>query len=109
MVAPVDRAKIHVVRCGLDLQRFRYQPHRQQRERPLVVIVGRLSEIKGHALLIEAVDLLRRRGVLVDVEVIGGGETHRRARAADRRARPRHTGDARRTTAERGGRRSAGG
>ena len=73
IAAPRDWPKIHVVRCGLDFTEVEPAPSRENRVRPNLLIVARLSPEKGHLVLLEACASLRERGVDVDLDVIGGG------------------------------------
>lgn len=65
--------KIHVVRCGVDVAAFapgaRIVP-----EAPTFVCVASLREYKGHAVLLDAVAILRARGSNVRVVLVGDGE-----------------------------------
>jgi glycosyltransferase involved in cell wall biosynthesis len=73
---PRDWPKISVVRCGIDLGVFRLRSATDAgpaSSRPLVVVIGRLSPEKGHAVLIDAVEILRDRGVDLDVHCAGEG------------------------------------
>jgi glycosyltransferase involved in cell wall biosynthesis len=66
-----DRAKIHVVRCGIDLTRFSARDGEPSNTPPRVAIVARLSPEKGHLVLVDAVATLRAQGREVLVDVIG--------------------------------------
>jgi colanic acid/amylovoran biosynthesis glycosyltransferase len=68
---------IHVIRCGLDIDRF--QPHtRPRNEPPAILSIGRLIDLKGFDLLIRAVALLKERGTKVFCRIVGEGpERHR--------------------------------
>ena len=73
--ATVDR--VHLVRNGLELQRFTSRPARPRTSdtEPLrIVAVGRLVEKKGFALLVEAAAHLRERAIPVAVTIVGDGE-----------------------------------
>ncbi len=75
-VPPEMWAKIHVVRCGLDTERF--VPHsepRQQagREHFRLLSVGRLAPEKGHALLLEAVGQAVQQGIDLSCTIVGDG------------------------------------
>jgi glycosyltransferase involved in cell wall biosynthesis len=77
-VAERDRWRdIHVVRCGLELDRFAVDRHGAQREldEPHILSVGRLIHIKGQALLIEAIAQLSARGVAARLTLVGDGPT----------------------------------
>ncbi|MGF1492359.1 MAG: glycosyltransferase [Microcoleaceae cyanobacterium] len=64
--------KIHVVRCGVD-QLFMNQALVPIPEEPRFVCVGRLSEQKGHLLLIEAVGRLASQGLKFKLTLVGDG------------------------------------
>lgn len=70
---PDQWAKIHIVHCGLD-QSFFTKPVTPISESSGLVCIGRLSEQKGHFLLLEAVNQLHKRGVNVPVTFVGDGE-----------------------------------
>lgn len=74
-IAPAAAAKIRVVHCGVDLERFAPAPRDASpaRERPTFLAVGRLVEKKGFRYLVEAAAILARRRVLVEIRVVGGG------------------------------------
>lgn len=67
-----DWEKIHVVHCGLDEAFFR-EPTTEPPQRPRLVCVARLHEQKGLPVLIDAADLLHRRGVEFELHIIGDG------------------------------------
>lgn len=67
------RGKVHRVYHGLDLSQFRFEPHANGSAPPLILSVARLVEKKGLGDLLTAVDILRRRGKSVRVEIIGEG------------------------------------
>ncbi|WP_413165471.1 glycosyltransferase [Capilliphycus salinus ALCB114379] len=66
-------SKIQVVRCGVD-HLFLEQPHVPVPDEPRFVCVGRLSEQKGHLLLVEAVSQLAAEGVKFKLVFVGDGE-----------------------------------
>ncbi|MEQ1873218.1 MAG: glycosyltransferase family 4 protein [Ilumatobacteraceae bacterium] len=66
-----DRAKIQVVRCGVDLTRFSQRTVEPSNTPPRIAIVARVSSEKGHLVLVEAVEILRARGREVAVDVVG--------------------------------------
>lgn len=89
--------RVHVVRNGVDLQRFRPLPRLDARQRlgldgaPLVLSVGNLLPVKGHELTIDAVAALAPRLPGLRLMVVGRGpllgslQAHARARGvADR-------------------------
>lgn len=68
-----DWHKIEVVKVGIDLDQFSLRTDEPESEVPHVTIVGRLSEEKGHLILLEAVAELLRRGCSLHVDVVGDG------------------------------------
>jgi glycosyltransferase involved in cell wall biosynthesis len=65
--------KLHVVHCGVDPRGFT-PVDRGGREGPLRLLsVGRLTQIKGQAVMLDAVARLKERGVDVHLEVVGDG------------------------------------
>jgi colanic acid/amylovoran biosynthesis glycosyltransferase len=65
-------SKIHVVRCGVD-SLFLSQPSTPLPELSNFVCVGRISEQKGHLILIEAVSQLVAEGRRFKVVLVGDG------------------------------------
>ena len=65
-------SKIHVVHCGID-RMFLQQPHTPVPNCPRLVCVGRLSEQKGHLLLIEAASQLAAEGLQFKLVLVGDG------------------------------------
>lgn len=67
-----DWSKLHVVRCGVDdgLLKAALTPVPHE---PRLVCVARLSEQKGHVLLVEAAALLAREGVRFELLLVGDG------------------------------------
>uniref|UniRef100_A0A832H5A5 Colanic acid biosynthesis glycosyltransferase WcaL n=1 Tax=Oscillatoriales cyanobacterium SpSt-402 TaxID=2282168 RepID=A0A832H5A5_9CYAN len=65
-------AKIQIVRCGVD-DMFLTHPYIPLPQQPRFVCVGRLSEQKGHLLLIEAVSQLAAEGLEFKVVLVGDG------------------------------------
>ena len=70
---PARWDRIAVVRCGLALQEFPRRATRAMAVTPVVVSTARLSPEKGHLVLIEAIALLRDRGVPMRARLIGSG------------------------------------
>jgi colanic acid/amylovoran biosynthesis glycosyltransferase len=68
-----DWAKIHVIRCGVD-QQFLSSAHLPIPESPQLICVGRLSEQKGHLLLLAAARLLAQEGQVFKLLLVGDGE-----------------------------------
>ena len=70
---PKVTEKIHVLHCGIDLDKFPVRETPPEETTPLVIAVGRLVEKKGYPVLLDAVKLLKDRGLEFRVRVIGGG------------------------------------
>jgi glycosyltransferase involved in cell wall biosynthesis len=81
---PGAAGKVHVVRCGVDLDALAPASCRAP-EVPTFVCVASLREYKGHAVLLDAVHLLRAGRRTVRVILVGDGEL--RAALAARVAR----------------------
>jgi colanic acid/amylovoran biosynthesis glycosyltransferase len=71
-IFPAISDKITVCYHGLDFAAFPYQPDSRQPRK--IVAVGRLSREKGFNYLLQAAHALMRRGIDVEVEIIGDGE-----------------------------------
>ena len=73
-IYPAANGKVRCIYNGLDLRDFSFQlPRASQLEPPMILSVGRLIEKKGLVDLLLACELLRRRGRLFQVEIIGTG------------------------------------
>jgi colanic acid/amylovoran biosynthesis glycosyltransferase len=70
--AYIDWSKIHIVRCGIDQNFYKNPPSSPNLTRRFVCI-GRLSEAKGHLLLLEATAKLVARGIDVELTIAGDG------------------------------------
>ncbi len=68
-----DRNKVHVVHCGLD-RAFLESPVRPLEAAPTFVTVGRLSEQKGHWVLLDAARIVKDRGFDFNLVLVGDGE-----------------------------------
>ncbi|MGB3239549.1 MAG: glycosyltransferase [Geitlerinemataceae cyanobacterium] len=68
-----DWSKIHVVHCGVD-RKFLAEPPTAPPTAPQLVCVGRLSEQKGHLLLVEAANRLAQEGIPFKLVFVGDGE-----------------------------------
>jgi glycosyltransferase involved in cell wall biosynthesis len=89
--------RLHVVRNGVDLQRFRPLPRSEARARlgldgaPLLISVGNLVPVKGHELSIDAVAALAPRLPGIRLVIVGRGplrqalEDHARRRGVQDR------------------------
>lgn len=65
-------SKIHIIHCGVN-QLFLEQPYVPLPSEPRFVSVGRLSEQKGHLLLVEAASQLAAAGYRFKVILVGDG------------------------------------
>lgn len=70
---PEDRQRLHVVHCGLDAA-FLEGPLVPVPDVARIVCVGRLCREKAQGLLIDAIALLRRRDIRVELVLAGDGE-----------------------------------
>jgi len=77
---PRARARLAVVHCGVDLEALPFLSG--PREPGTILAVGRLDDIKGFDVLVDAVALLARQGRSVRCRIVGAGP-----READLRAR----------------------
>ena len=68
----VARSHIHVIGCGVDLDRF--CPGGEPAEPPTIVCVARLRPVKNLTLLLEACAILRARSVRFRCVIIGEGD-----------------------------------
>jgi colanic acid/amylovoran biosynthesis glycosyltransferase len=69
---PTTWANIHVVRCGIDIERFRFLP-RPASDRFRIMTTARLVAEKGLSVLFDAAAILVARGVSIEVVVVGDG------------------------------------
>ena len=67
--------KVAVVRCGLEAKSAAEPPIRKRSDdQPLQLLnVGRMVRLKGQGILLEAVALLRRRGITTALTIVGEG------------------------------------
>lgn len=72
--------KLHVVHCGVDLDVFAPTSREPGRELELLS-VGRLVEVKGQAVLLQALALLRDAGVAANLTLVGDGPQRARLQA----------------------------
>jgi colanic acid/amylovoran biosynthesis glycosyltransferase len=84
---PSGSEKVRVVHCGVDTDRFRPRATVRPSGPLHVVCVGTLHEVKGQRHLLDALVLLRRRGVAFRCDLVGEGPDRRaledRASAGD--------------------------
>jgi glycosyltransferase involved in cell wall biosynthesis len=86
----IDGERLHVMRNGVDLERFRPLPQAQMRRElgldgaPVLLSVGHLIERKGHHLAIEALAALSRAHPQARLAVVGDGVERERLKALAR-------------------------
>jgi len=78
--APESAGKIRIVHCGIDLDRFPFDPQPPASDR--VICIGRLCENKGQVHIPPAVAQVIGEFPELVVELIGGGEDEAQIRAA---------------------------
>jgi glycosyltransferase involved in cell wall biosynthesis len=79
-----DWDRIHRVRTGVPREALE-QPLEPSPAAPRLATVGRMEEVKGHPFLVEALALLKERGVHAEVDIVGDGPL--RARVEEQAAR----------------------
>lgn len=67
--------RFHVARCGVDTGAFAYRDPPVLAGRTTIMALGRLSPEKGFAVLVQAMALLRERGVEAELRIVGDGPT----------------------------------
>jgi glycosyltransferase involved in cell wall biosynthesis len=83
----LDPARLHVMRNGVDCERFRPLPQAESRlalgigGAPVLLSVGRLVELKGHHLVIQALARLRQRHPQACLHLLGDGPERARLQA----------------------------
>ena len=78
LAAPDHWDKLHVVHCGVDLGAFAPSRHAAKDGTLSVVNVARLTEPKGHLVLLEAVARLLGEGLAIRLAVVGDGPLRER-------------------------------
>ncbi len=73
IVSPAEWAKLRVVHCGVDVERFAPAEHGRRDGPVTIACVGRLVPEKGQSLLIEAVRAMRDTDVDVRLVLVGDG------------------------------------
>ena len=68
----VPAARLTVIPCGVDTERFRPAPGTRP-EPPRILCVARLVKVKNHALLLRACALLKERGLRFRCVLVGDG------------------------------------
>jgi glycosyltransferase involved in cell wall biosynthesis len=73
LVPPADWARLHTVRCGIDVERFRPPDGPRAAGRGEILTVAAMSPRKGHAVLLAALAELARRGADFGALLVGDG------------------------------------
>lgn len=74
LVAPQHWPKLRVVHMSVDAQTYHPPTRGRTHDGPVrLLMVGRLVPQKGPSILLEAVELLRRRGVRLEATIVGAG------------------------------------
>ena len=66
-------SKIHIIHCGIDVEKFRPRAARKGTV-PIILAVGQLTERKGFPYLLEACDIMKKKGHSFKCCVVGDGE-----------------------------------
>jgi colanic acid/amylovoran biosynthesis glycosyltransferase len=67
--------KLHVIHCGVPLDQFTNLQMHESKDAPTVVCVGRMVPEKGQTVLLEAVALLARRNIRIQLKLAGEGRS----------------------------------
>jgi len=87
-ICPSANGKVRCIYNGLDLRNFSFHPPlASQPGTPIILSVGRLIEKKGFVELLQATEILRRRGRHFQVEIIGTGPWEELLQAQTKRLR----------------------
>jgi glycosyltransferase involved in cell wall biosynthesis len=73
LVDPAHWSKLRVVHCGVDLSLFELVERRANKRPAEILTVGRVTPVKGQALLIEALARLLERGIEARLTLVGDG------------------------------------
>jgi glycosyltransferase involved in cell wall biosynthesis len=73
LLDPRDAGRVHVVRCGVDIERFTPRP-REPHAGLRIACVASLEPYKGHVHLVDALAQLAHDGVAFECNLVGGGE-----------------------------------
>lgn len=75
LIPPSEWHKLSIVRCGIDRAALPPRPASSSlaADTVHVIAVGRLSPEKGHAGLLEAIKMVRDRGIAVALTIVGDG------------------------------------
>jgi glycosyltransferase involved in cell wall biosynthesis len=82
---PAHWDKFHVVRCGIDVQAFKFRPPPALGHPPRILVVARVSSEKGHVVLLRSVQVLHLEGLAVGIEIVGSGDFVAEVRAEGHR------------------------
>lgn len=88
---PADLARVHTVRCGVDVTAFSPSPRREDGDGNEILCVAALSRRKGHGVLLDAVARVRAGGAAPRLTLVGDGPEREQL---ERRAAELGLGDA---------------
>ena len=66
-------SKIHIIHCGIDVEKFRPRAAKKGTV-PIILAVGQLTERKGFPYLLEACDIMKKKGYSFKCCIVGDGE-----------------------------------
>lgn len=72
--APID--KIHVIHCGVDTESFKPRTLVCKSDTPKIGTIGRMVDKKGFDILIDACEILYKKGQPFNLEIAGSGPLH---------------------------------
>jgi colanic acid/amylovoran biosynthesis glycosyltransferase len=68
-----DKNKINVIHCGVNTTSFSNRGIKDLDSPPMLGALGRMVEKKGFDILIQACDILKRKGIIFKLQLAGGG------------------------------------
>ena len=77
-ITPLADAKLPLVRCGIDIDRFQTPKRPATNDITQILAVGRLVPKKGFDTLIESIGLLKEELPKIQVTIVGGGPEQQR-------------------------------
>lgn len=68
-----DEEKINVIHCGVNTASFSEREDKELSKTPILGALGRMVEKKGFDVLISACEILKKEGIVVKLQIAGGG------------------------------------
>lgn len=65
--------RVHIVHCGIDLSRFQYKARPARGHQLRLLNIGRLAPVKAQDRLLEALSIVRERGLPAVLDLVGAG------------------------------------